>query len=426
MRVAMLLPELRLRGGIRRSLLLAAALAEQGHDLALCCPGGPLLPWLTGSDSRELRPMPALQRTGNRGPKVEQPRQTSIRRVRPAFAFEMIPWTPKRPGGAASWAEARRFVKKIEAFKPDVIHVGSLVWPLPWWEVVSTIETATRVATIHGTKDVEKIPRRKLVVFDTLIAVSRTVQEALINDAGQPIARVRHVSAGAPVRHRLGGGAKPVSGDQPVVACVDSLTDSGGVLNLLRACKLLRDSGSAVMVLIVGEGRASSDLRRWLRETDAHEWVVLAETVYDADGVIAAADAMVACGGTLDSAQFAVEAMGLGIPALLSGIEGNFELVVDGESGILYPPDDPTALANRLGAVLSDKGLRDRLADGGAARVAKLFSLDAMVSQTLQAYDRGWSAAQSGRLRAVGTTHRLSATTTRMGQKSASRRMAED
>jgi glycosyltransferase involved in cell wall biosynthesis len=44
------------------------------------------------------------------------------------------------------------------------------------------------------------------------------------------------------------------------------------------------------------------------------------------------------------------------------------DLVTDEESGLLVPPDDPSALADALVRVLSDRALAERL--GGGARAA--------------------------------------------------------
>jgi len=404
----MLMPELRLRGGIRRSLLLCEGLAERGHTVAISCPGGPMLPWLTGSDAHENVELPALQRTGGRGPKHEMPRLASVRQPKPQFQFASIPWTARSPGSGASWIESRRLVREIENFQPDVIHVGSLMWPTPWWAVIRKTK-ATRVATVHGAADVRKIPRRQLNAFDVLIAVSRKVQEALINDAGQPIARVRHVGAGAPLRvspHGPSAAKRSGISVNPVVACVDPLLEPWGPLALMQAIAKVREAGVGAIALIVGEGPASPVLRDWIRTHDAGEWVVLAEATYDPEGVMAAADVVVSCGGTLDSSQFAVEAMGRGVPALVAGLEGNYELVMDGETGLVFPPNDAAGLAEKLKLALTDQPLRAKLAQSGASIVADKLGLDAMVDDTLVAYDRGRGTAASQRLKAVTTSGR--------------------
>jgi type III pantothenate kinase len=47
---------------------------------------------------------------------------------------------------------------------------------------------------------------------------------------------------------------------------------------------------------------------------------------------------------------------------------------VDGVSGILTPPRNPQALADKIGAILSDSSLRDKLIAGGRLSVEQRFS----------------------------------------------------
>ena len=56
---------------------------------------------------------------------------------------------------------------------------------------------------------------------------------------------------------------------------------------------------------------------------------------------------------------------------------GIAEQIVDGVSGLLFPPGNSEALSNALDRLLSDDSLRGRLAENGRQRVRDHFSLDA-------------------------------------------------
>src|SRR5206468_1411959 len=58
----------------------------------------------------------------------------------------------------------------------------------------------------------------------------------------------------------------------------------------------------------------------------------------------------------------AVEALAVGTPVVATAVGGVPEVVHDGENGLLVPPNDPIALAAALRRVVSEPGLRDRLA----------------------------------------------------------------
>jgi glycosyltransferase involved in cell wall biosynthesis len=62
-----------------------------------------------------------------------------------------------------------------------------------------------------------------------------------------------------------------------------------------------------------------------------------------------------------------IEAFCRGRPVVGSRAGGIPDIVEDGVSGVLVPPDDPHALADALVRVLQDRALLERLAEGARA-----------------------------------------------------------
>jgi alpha-maltose-1-phosphate synthase len=69
-------------------------------------------------------------------------------------------------------------------------------------------------------------------------------------------------------------------------------------------------------------------------------------------------------------------------------VGGLQEVIVDGESGLLVPPESPAALASAIDGLLRDPACRARLAAAGRRRVETLFSVAAMADNMLQLYGR--------------------------------------
>ena len=81
-----------------------------------------------------------------------------------------------------------------------------------------------------------------------------------------------------------------------------------------------------------------------------------------------------------------VEAMAAGIPVTATRVGGIPETVLDGETGLLVPPDDAPALACALLRLLDDRPLARRLGEAGRRRARERFSWDAVAERALRLY----------------------------------------
>jgi glycosyltransferase involved in cell wall biosynthesis len=83
-----------------------------------------------------------------------------------------------------------------------------------------------------------------------------------------------------------------------------------------------------------------------------------------------------------------LEAMSTGLPVVATSVGGNAELVADGVTGMLVPPDEPGAM---MSAILRYYRNRDLLASHGRAARQKIetsFSIEAMTEGYIRVYDK--------------------------------------
>ena len=80
-----------------------------------------------------------------------------------------------------------------------------------------------------------------------------------------------------------------------------------------------------------------------------------------------------------------VEAMAAGASVVATNSGGTAEIIVDGENGLLFPPDDSAKLAQAVIKVLADQKLADKLKEGGI-NTAQKYDIDGMVANTLNIY----------------------------------------
>lgn len=81
-----------------------------------------------------------------------------------------------------------------------------------------------------------------------------------------------------------------------------------------------------------------------------------------------------------------LEAMAAGLPVLSTDVSAIPEVVVDGETGVLVPPDDVPALRDAMVALAGDPQRRAAMAMAGRERVRSNFGLDRMVDGTIEIY----------------------------------------
>ncbi|MEO5377601.1 MAG: glycosyltransferase family 4 protein [Magnetococcus sp. DMHC-6] len=74
------------------------------------------------------------------------------------------------------------------------------------------------------------------------------------------------------------------------------------------------------------------------------------------------------------SSMTTVEAMAMGLPVIASRTGGLAEVVIDGETGLLVPPNDPQALAEAILTLLHDPQRAQAMGHQGQIRARAFFS----------------------------------------------------
>jgi glycosyltransferase involved in cell wall biosynthesis len=158
------------------------------------------------------------------------------------------------------------------------------------------------------------------------------------------------------------------TGAPPTVLCVGRLSPEKGQATLLQAVPLVRRQVPSARFLFVGADVAgeAERLRGVAEILGVRDAVEFRRWMPDPRPAFGEADLIAVPSRSEGFGRVLVEAAFLAIPAVASRVGGIPEVVVDGQTGLLVPPDDPAALAHALATLLRDPDLRHAM--GQAAR----------------------------------------------------------
>jgi glycosyltransferase involved in cell wall biosynthesis len=164
---------------------------------------------------------------------------------------------------------------------------------------------------------------------------------------------------------------------------VGVLCESKGVLDLVRACGLLRKRGCSFRLELVGSAQPASFadcLTRAIAEEGLADYVEVPGVLVGDDKWRAYRRSHIFCFPTFfESESFGLvvlEAMQFELPVVGARWRGVPSVVEDGESGFLVDPHDVAALADRLELLVRDRHLALSMGRAGRSRYLRDFSLE--------------------------------------------------
>jgi glycosyltransferase involved in cell wall biosynthesis len=154
-----------------------------------------------------------------------------------------------------------------------------------------------------------------------------------------------------------------------VIACVGRLCPQKDQTTLINAfASLISDYMQSTSLVLLGEGEACEMLQQHAAKV-APGNVIFAGHQPDLWPWLAVADVFVLPSLSEGLPGALIEAMAAGLPCVTTDIPGNRELVINGESGLLVPPQDPVALAAALRLMLENPAEAQRMAEAGHIHV---------------------------------------------------------
>jgi phosphatidylinositol alpha-mannosyltransferase len=169
---------------------------------------------------------------------------------------------------------------------------------------------------------------------------------------------------------------------QPNLLFVGRFEPRKGLLDLLKAFRIVRRSGLECRLLVVGSGPQEREARRYVATRRLGDVEFLGRVADDEKAALfRTADLYVSPATGRESFGIVLlEAMAAGTAIVCSDIHGYKGVVRRGEQALLVPPRDPAALASAISRLIGDDDLRERMGRAGQAR-AREFSWERVTAK---------------------------------------------
>jgi glycosyltransferase involved in cell wall biosynthesis len=240
------------------------------------------------------------------------------------------------------------------------------------------------------------IERALMPVTDAVICVSDAERQDFLQAGFGPPERIHLVRHGIDARRFRGVVVDKAEqradlglpSHGRVVTTICRLYRPRDFTTLLTGFAMVRDELGDAHLLIVGDGPYRPRIESLVHGLNLEPHVTLAGFRRDIPQILAISDVFVLSTAHWEALGLTLlEAMASQVPVVASDVGGIKEAMIDQETGILVPPQDPAALSEALLDLLVDEQHAMVMGQKGRERVERLFMLDRMGRETMAVYD---------------------------------------
>lgn len=285
-----------------------------------------------------------------------------------------------------------RTVRLTRRHRPEIVHTH-LVHADVYGAAAALGSGATLVSTKHNDdpfrlgpfRHVERLLARRAA---RTICITASLARFNIDQVGLPAAKVVVVHYGLdtlPEAWGPAGGPELPEGARVLLA-VSRLERQKGIDVAIEALALIRLHHPQAVLVVLGRGRLEHELLALAAELGVADAVYLPGSVGDVTDWLRRAELLVHPARWEGFGLALLEAMLAELPVVASSVSSIPEIVVDGATGLLVPPDDAGRLASAIDTLLADPARRAAYGRAGLARVRDRFSVARMAEHTEQVY----------------------------------------
>nr|WP_272876939.1 glycosyltransferase [Marinobacter nauticus] len=288
---------------------------------------------------------------------------------------------------------ALEFSRWLRQQRIDLLH-SHLFGPITGGALGARLAGIPHVGTLHDVYMVEEKPARRhllrlaILLGTRLVTVSRDMEAFYRDQCGLNAEALQTIYNGldlssypAPPQY----GAKRTPQSSITIICVGRLIKLKNVDLVIEAVAELSKT-FPITLRILGEGPELETLQQTARKADAG--VISFEGVQsNVAQWLADSDVFVQFSSTEGLSRSVLEAVASGLPAVVSDVGGNREMVHDSVNGFLIASNDLAGLTQALHKLLKSNDLRERFGQAGMAIAKSTFSRETCNNAYIELYE---------------------------------------
>tara|TARA_R110002073_G_scaffold74100_2_gene181067 strand:- start:59003 stop:60130 length:1128 start_codon:yes stop_codon:yes gene_type:complete len=294
-----------------------------------------------------------------------------------------------------------KLLREIREIRPEIVHSHTPKGGLLGMCAATLAGVPVRCYHLRGLPMMSATgPKRTLLrwterlsclLADEVFCVSSSLREVALSERLCPASKI-HVLAGgsgngvdstglynpkthAPLARDAIRAGLDIRKDQVVVGFVGRMVGDKGVVELAKAWKTVRGLHSDALLLLIGPREASDavppDILEQLDSDSRVRWV---DTVANVAEYYAAMDLVVLPTYREGLPNVLLEAAAMQLPVVATEVPGCVDVVVDGVTGMLVPPQTVEPLAKAIDTYLSSSELRREHGTNARVHVVANFS----------------------------------------------------
>jgi glycosyltransferase involved in cell wall biosynthesis len=288
----------------------------------------------------------------------------------------------------AGW---RKLASAIENFKPDIVQANAgdtlkyaaLSKLMFRWHGRLIFRNANKVSEFVTSRAKFLFNKFLLKQISHVISVSEICRLDFIDTYKVNKSRVTTIPIGIERRDTaidFAADLKEIGGERPIALNVASLVPEKNQDALIRLAKHLRDTGSDMLILIVGDGKLRSTLEERIREAGVEKQISLLGYRNDVPAPMCTAHLLIVPSLVEGLPGVILEAFNYRLPVVAYDVGGIGEVVMNDATGWLVQKNDETGLLDAMSEVLQHPEKVKRIVDN-ANKLVNTYYLNSGVAR---------------------------------------------